>query len=96
MALGKQKMKTITKKIDKEWLNMIISGKKKFELRAADFEIEDGDTIRLEEWTNDKVRKFTGRFIEKKATYVRKIDLKSWINRQPELLENGLYIIQFE
>ncbi len=89
-------MKTITKKIDKEWLDLIIAGKKKFELRIADFEVEDGDVIRLEEWTNEKERKFTGRFIEKKITYLRKVDLKNWIIRQPDLVEKGFYVIQFD
>lgn len=89
-------MKTITKKIDPEWFDMILSGKKKFELRVADFEIEDGDIIRLEEYTTGEDRKPTGRFIEKKANYVRKIDLQGWIKRQPELMKNGFYIIQFD
>lgn len=89
-------MKTITKKIDPVWFDMILSGKKKFELRVADFEIEDGDIIRLEEHTTGEDRKPTGRFIEKKASYVRKIDLQGWIKRQPELMENGFYIIQFD
>jgi ASC-1-like (ASCH) protein len=89
-------MALITKKIDKEWFDLILSGKKKFELRLADFDIQDGDTIRLEEWTNDEIRKPTGRVIEKKANYVRKVDLKSWIDRQPELLEKGMYVISFD
>ncbi|MFZ3301573.1 MAG: DUF3850 domain-containing protein [Microgenomates group bacterium] len=89
-------MNIITKKIDREWFDMIIAGKKKFELRLADFEISDGDTIRLEEWTNDTERKFTGRYIEKKVTYARKVDLKSWTKRQPEILEKGFYVIQFD
>lgn len=70
-------MKTVIKRIDKEWLDLILSGKKKFELRLADFDVEEGDIIRLEEWTNDEVRKPTGRFVEKKVTYLRKVDLQS-------------------
>lgn len=90
-------MKTVTKKIDKNWFDMILSGKKKFELRLADFDIEDNDILRLEEWEeigND--RKPTGRFIEKKVTYARKVDLKNWIYTQPSLVEDGFYIIQFD
>lgn len=89
-------MKTVIKKIGKEWLDLIAAGKKKFELRLADFEIEEGDTIRLEEWTNDKIRKPTGRFIEKKVNYLRKVDLHEWSKKQPEILEKGFYVIQFE
>lgn len=95
-------MKIITKKIDTEWFGLILAGKKKYELRLADFDIEEGDTLRLEEytkngWVGDKEdRKPTGRFIEKKVTFVRKTDLKNWIDLQPELLEKGFYTIQFE
>lgn len=89
-------MKIIIKKIDKIWFDQISEGKKKFELRLADFEIEDGDIIRLEEYTPGKNRKPTGRFIEKKVNYVRKVDLDDWLKKQPELIENGFYIIQFD
>jgi hypothetical protein len=90
-------MRTITKKIDTEWFDMILSGKKKFELRLADFEFEDGDVLRLEEWVYEgETRKPTGRVIEKTATYVHKSDLKKWIEQQPELLEKSFYVIQFE
>ena len=90
-------MRTITKKIDPEWFEMILSGKKKFELRLADFDIEEGDVLRLEEWSGEgEERKPTGRSLEKTVTYVRKPDLKKWIEQQPELLEKSLYVIQFE
>lgn len=95
-------MATITKKIDTEWFELILAGKKKYELRLADFDIEEGDILRLEEytkngWVGDKEdRKPTGRFIEKKVTFLRKTNLKEWIDTQPELLEKGFYTIQFE
>lgn len=90
-------MKTITKKIDTEWFEMVKSGKKKFELRLADFDITEGDILRLEEWVGEcENRKPTGRFIEKTVTYVRKPDLKKWIDDQPELLEKGFCVLQFE
>ncbi len=89
-------MKTVIKKIDPEWFEMIVSGKKKFELRLADFDIEEGDILRLEEYTEGEDRKPTGRFIEKIVTYVQKPDLKEWIENQPELLEKSFYVIQFD
>jgi hypothetical protein len=89
--------KTITKKIDTIWFEDILAGRKKFELRLADFDISEGDTLRLEEWVGEgDIRKPTGRFIEKQVTYLRKIDLKSWALRQPEILEKGMYVLQFE
>lgn len=90
-------MKTVTKKILKPWLDLIMVGRKKFELRFADFEINEGDILRLEEYTGvDKNRKPTGRFVEKKVKYLQKVDLKSWIKQQPDLIEKGFYVIQFE
>jgi hypothetical protein len=91
------KMKTITKKIDTIWFDAVEQGRKKFELRLADFDIEEGDIIRLEEWVGEgSDRKPTGRVIEKQVNYLRKVNLKDWIERQPELLEDGMYVIQFD
>ena len=100
-------MATITKKILPEWFEKIISGEKKFELRLADFDIKEGDTLRLEEWAEDGApagstagtganRRPTGRVIEKVAAYVRRADLADWLKKQPELLEKGFYVIQFD
>jgi ASC-1-like (ASCH) protein len=90
-------MSTVTKKIDTEWFEMILSGKKKFELRLADFEFQDGDILKLEEWVGEgENRKPTGRVIEKIATYVHKIDIKNWLENKPELLEKSFYVIQFD
>lgn len=92
-----QKHLTITKKIDTIWFEAIRKGKKKFELRLADFEVEEGDVLRLEEWVGEgSDRKPTGRVIEKKISYLQKIDLKDWIEKQPELLDKGMYVLQFE
>jgi hypothetical protein len=90
-------MATIIKKILPEWFDLVASGKKKYELRLADFEITEGDTLWLEEWTDKgKDRKPTGRFIEKKITYVRKVDLDAWQKEQPEISEKGFLVLQFD
>ncbi len=91
-------MKTVIKKIDTDWFEMILSGKKKFELRLADFNIEDGDILRLEEYIPDTElgRKPTGRYIERKVTYVQKINLEEWAEHQPEIMEKGFYVLQFD
>ncbi len=90
-------MAVIIKKILPEWFDQIVSGQKKYELRLADFEIQDGDILRLEEWAGEGVnRKATGRFIEKKVNYVRKIDLQAWVDQQPEIKEKGFYVLQFD
>lgn len=90
-------MAIITKKILPEWFDAIASGEKKYELRLADFDIEEGDILRLEEWVGKgSDRKATGRVMEKTVTHVRNVDLESWIKQQPELIENGFYVLQFE
>ena len=73
---------------------MIRSGKKKFELRLADFEVAEGDTLISEEW-NPAARRRTGREIEKKVGYVFKFNLDRFGQRK-EIEEKGLYVIQLE
>lgn len=46
-------MATIHKKVWKEYFEKIISGKKKFELRLDDFDVNEGDTLVLEELKKD-------------------------------------------
>jgi len=89
-------MAVIIKKIDPVWFEMILSGKKKFEIRLADFDIAEGDILRLEEYTEGEDKQPTGRFIEKTITYVRKPNLKEWVEKQPELLDKSFYVIQFD
>lgn len=87
-------MAIIRKKVWPEYFEEIISGKKKFELRLADFEVQEGDTPVLEEWDNDK-REYTGRKIEVIATYILKTKgLTFWPKEEVE--KYGFQIIQFE
>ena len=59
-------MAVIKKKIWPEYFEAVASGKKRYELRLNDFEINGGDIFILEEW-NPKTKLYTGRKIEKKA-----------------------------
>lgn len=87
-------MATINKKVWREFFEQIISGKKRFELRLADFEVKEGDILVLEEWDKDK-QEYTGRKVEVVATYIFKTkDQAFWL---PEEVEKyGFQIIQFE
>lgn len=87
-------MVTIHKKILPEYFEEIISGRKKFELRLADFEISEGDILILEEWDKN-TKEYTGRKIEVVVTCIRKTkDQSFW---PPEEVEKyGFQIIQFE
>ena len=72
----------------------MIAGKKKFELRLADFRVSEGDSLVLEEWDKDK-KEYTGRKIEVIATYILKTkDQEFWPIRDVE--KYGFQIIQFE
>lgn len=87
-------MATINKKVWREYFEKIISGKKKLELRLADFEVNEGDTLVLEEWDKDK-KDYTGRKVEVVATYILKT--KGQTFWPPEEVEkHGFQIIQFE
>ncbi|MCL4406203.1 MAG: DUF3850 domain-containing protein [Patescibacteria group bacterium] len=86
-------MAVVKKKIWPRFFNLVESGKKRFELRLADFSIKEGDTLVLEEW--DPVKKQpTGRKITKKVDYVLKFDLDDF-GQKKEIIKDGLYVIQF-
>lgn len=84
-------MAIVKKKIWPEYFELVKSGKKRFELRVADFDIKEGDTLALGEW-DQKTKEYTGRSIEKKVGYVLKVELNDF--GQKDLIEkHGLYVI---
>jgi len=87
-------MTVIKKKIWPEYFNIVSSGKKKFEVRMNDFDIKEGDTLVLEEW-DPKTKKYTGRKIEKKVSYVLKFGLDNFGQKQ-EIINKGLVVIQLK
>jgi hypothetical protein len=84
----------IRKKIWPEFFEKVASGEKKFELRLADFDVNKGDILVLEEW-NPETKEYTGRKIEKKVGYFLKTkEIKFWT---PEEIDNyGFLIVGFE
>jgi len=86
-------MAIIKKKIWQKYFELVKSGKKKFELRLADFEVKMRDTLLLEEW-NPKKKKYTGRKIKKKIKYLLKFSLNDF-GQKKEIENKGLYVIQF-
>ncbi|HOM77705.1 DUF3850 domain-containing protein [Patescibacteria group bacterium] len=89
-------MKTIEKKIWSEYFDAVASGKKNFELRLADWDIEIGDTLILKEW-NHKNNKYTGREIKRAVTYLIKTKgAENWGMWSKEDIEKyGFQIIGF-
>lgn len=86
--------KIIKKKIWPEYFEIIKSKKKKFELRLADFNIEEGDTLILEEF-DPETNTYTGRRIKKKAKYIMKFN-PTRMHRLEEIKKFGFYIIELE
>lgn len=88
-------MAIIKKKIQPQYFDDVASGKKKFELRLADFEIQDGDTLVLQEW-DPQAKSYTGRELEKKAASVYKFTKDDLFGQAEEMMEKGFYIISLE
>lgn len=87
-------MAIIKKKTWPELFELVAAGKKKFDLRLADFDVQEGDTIVLEEW-DPKTGQYTGRKIEKTVGYVLKFKLNDF-GQEQAVKEKGLFAIQLE
>ncbi|MEW6610394.1 MAG: DUF3850 domain-containing protein [Patescibacteria group bacterium] len=86
-------MAVIHKKVWKEYFAEILTGRKRFELRLADFEVHEGDTLVLEEW-DQETQTYTGRSKEVVVTYALKTkDLNFW--PQSDIDTYGYQVIQF-
>jgi len=84
----------IKKKVWPEYFERILSGKKKFEVRLGDFEINEGDLLVLQEYDPEK-KEYTGREIKKKVGYIAKT--KDWTFWPKEEVDKyGFVIIQLE
>ncbi|NCT00261.1 DUF3850 domain-containing protein [Candidatus Parcubacteria bacterium] len=86
-------MAIIKKKIWQEYFELVKSGKKRFELRLADFDIKEGDFLVLKEW-NPKKKEYTGRKIKRKVKYVLKFHLNDFSQKE-DIEKKGLCVIQF-
>lgn len=94
-------MKEVRKKLSKKYFDLIESGDKTFEFRVADFDVEPGDTLILEEfeYENDDdtlARRITGRTLRRKVGFVGKTKDFKWLER-PDVKataeEHGFQII---
>ena len=83
---------TIKKKSWPKIFALMKSGKKKFDVRVADFRVKEGDTLLLEEY-DPKKQKYTGRKISKKVKYVLNFKLDDF-GQKTQIQKKGLYIIQ--
>lgn len=84
----------IEKKVWPEYFQKILDGKKKYELRLADWECSEGDVLVLKEW-DPKTKDCTGREIKKTITYILKTnEISFWTKEEVEKF--GYQIISFE
>jgi len=84
----------LKKKSWPEMFEKVLDGTKKFDLRLADFECKAGDTLVLQEW-DPKSKKYTGRELRKKVTYVLKTkEVKLW--PQKEIKKYGFQLLSLE
>ncbi len=84
----------VVKKIQEKLFEAVVSGKKKAEFRLNDFEINEGDILRLVEV--DSNNNETGRVVEKITTNVWKCDIKDTFWPVEEILEKGVQVVSFE
>jgi len=88
-------MKRIRKKVWPEYFEAIFNGKKNYELRLNNFEINEGDILFLEEW-NPQTKSYTGRSIEKKVSYVGRFEIDKLFWSEKEIKDKGIQIISLE
>ena len=87
-------MAIIKKKIWPDYFELVNSGKKRFELRLADFDIKEGDIFILEEW-DPQTKQYTGRKIQKLVDCVLKFKLDDF-GQKEEIEKDGLFVVQFK
>jgi len=85
-------MAKIKKKVWPEYFQQILNGKKKFELRLADFDVKEGDILILEEY-DPETDTYSGRRIERKVKDVLKFN-PTRMHRLEEIKKFGFYIIE--
>ncbi len=84
----------IEKKCYQKYFEAILSGDKTYEIRLADFKAREGDVLILREV--DKNKKYTGRVIEKKITYLLKTkDMEEWFSKE-DIEKYGFQIMAFK
>lgn len=88
-------MGIIKKKIWPEYFEAVNSGKKNYELRLNDFEVNEGDTLILEEW-DPETKEYTGKKVEKKVTYVGRFKIDQLFWTEDQIKEKGIQIISLE
>ena len=84
----------IEKKVWPESFQKILDGKKRFDVRLADFEAKEGDVLVLKEY-NPEAKAYTGREIEKRINFVLKLnEQKFW--KKEDIDKFGFQVLSLE
>jgi len=89
-------MAVIKKKCWPEWFKTFISGERTLELRLADFDLREGDTIIMEEY-NPETKQYTGRIASfncKKVEHSAQDPLQFY--KIDDVRKHGFWIIELE
>jgi len=82
----------IEKKVQQKYFEAVVEGKKRFEIRLADFKCKPGDILVLEE-QDQKTKKLTGRKIECEVLYkFNTKDIEKFYAKE-EIDKHGLMIL---
>ena len=87
-------MTEIKKKLWPEYFEKVINGKMNCELRLADFDLNEGDVLVLEEF-DPETKKYTGRSVKKKVKNLIKFNLFESYSKEA-IEQFGLYQIDLE
>ncbi len=84
----------IKKKTWPDLFQRMLDGKKNTDLRLADFDIKEGDTLILEEY-DPETNSYTGRTLKKTVKNLNKVKLTDFHNKED--IENfGHWVIELE
>ena len=85
----------IEKKTWPKYFQAILDGKKNYELRLADWECNEGDTLLLKEW-DPETKNYTGREVSKKIKYVARFKINDLFWPKEDIERYGLQVISLE
>jgi len=87
-------MSEIVKKIDKELFELILSGKKRFEVRIEDdCKFNEEDILILKE--KDESGNFTGRQLRKKISFILRTKECTWWKKE-DIAKHGFTVLSLE
>ncbi len=84
----------VERKIWPEYFYAVKAGRKNFEARLADFEVNEGDILLLREW-DPLTREYTGNELKKKVTYIQRTKEMAFFT-QDEVEKYGYQIMSLK